>query len=252
MKKNWVAIILFSVPAFFPLTSLAAESSSLFAQANAKYAAGDFKAAASLYQEIVDSKEATAAVYYNLGNADLRLGKKGLALICYERALKVSPRDKDLRWNLNVLRTALPDRIEEGDVNFVVSFLRKTVGFVTVDELGLLLAAALGLLAGLAILRFFLPSSRLWTRPLRGLLWVLVVTSAILFLFKWTRIRDPRVVVLQGQVYAHYGPSDKETKAFLLHEGAEGRVMDESKGWYYILLKNKNTGWIPKESCEVV
>lgn len=55
---------------------VAAASSSSFAEANAKYAAGDFKAAAVLYREIIESKKATAATYYNLGNADLRLGEK--------------------------------------------------------------------------------------------------------------------------------------------------------------------------------
>ena len=108
---------------------LAADSSSLFAEASAKYAAGDFKAAAALYQQIVDSKKATAAVYYNLGNAHLRLGKKGAALIDYERAFKASPRDRDLRWNLSVLKNSLPDRFEEIQTNFAVSYVKKTAGF---------------------------------------------------------------------------------------------------------------------------
>jgi len=69
---------------------------------------------------------------------------------------------------------------------------------------------------------------------------------------KWTDAKDPRVVVLDKEVYAHYGPSGKETNAFLLHEGAEGKVLDETPEWFYIVLKNKNSGWIPKSSCETV
>lgn len=179
-------------------------------------------------------------------------GKKGAALISYERALRISPRDKDLRWNLNILRNALADRIEDGGENIAAATLKKAVRFVTIDELAILFAGALGFLAFLAAVRFFLPSSKTWTLTLQGFVWMIVIAAGVLFAFKWELVKDPRVVVLEPEVYAHYGPSDKETKAFMLHEGAEGKVMDESKGWYYIVLKDKNTSWIPKDSCEIV
>ena len=49
-----------------------------------------------------------------------------------------------------------------------------------------------------------------------------------------------------------YGPSEKETKAFVLHEGALARVIDQTDEWYYIFLQDKNNGWVLKKSCEIV
>jgi SH3-like domain-containing protein len=65
-------------------------------------------------------------------------------------------------------------------------------------------------------------------------------------------LREPAAVVLEKEVYAHYGPSERETKAFLLREGVEVKLLDESKGWLYVSLGEKNPGWVPKASCEVV
>ena len=73
-----------------------------------------------------------------------------------------------------------------------------------------------------------------------------------LFVLKWYQVKEPKAVILVKEIYARYGPSDKETKAFLLHEGAEARVMDETKGWWFIALVNKNSGWIPKETSGIV
>jgi len=58
--------------------------------------------------------------------------------------------------------------------------------------------------------------------------------------------------VLYKEVTARYGPSDKETKAFVLHEGASAKVLDQTDGWYYIFLQDKNTGWVSKKSCAII
>ena len=87
---------------------------------------------------------------------------------------------------------------------------------------------------------------------LRPLALVLLVVSAVLLGAQWWDTKEPRVVVLDKEVNAYYGPSDSEAKAFVLHEGAEGKVLDASGDWLYITLKNKNTGWIRKSSSETI
>ena len=236
---------------FWALPSFALEST-LFEQANEKYRAADFQAAADLYQKILKSGNATSAVYYNLGNAMLRLGEKGEALVYYKRALKAIPRDKDLQWNIQLLQSALPDRIEESSLNLPRFLLRKVTEPWTLEEIGYLFTAALAVLAALALLDFALPLIQALTGFLRPLIFLLLLASAALFGFKWWDTKDPRAVILDKEVNAFYGPSDRETKAFVLHEGAEGKILDTSGDWVYIALKNKNTGWIRKNACEIV
>ena len=226
--------------------------SSLFATANAKYQAGDFKGAAQLYRNILDAKGATAAVYYNLGNTMLRLGNKGQALVYYKRALAITPRDGDVQWNLRVLKGALPDRLEEASFNFMRFWISKALDFFTVDEIALILLGCVGSLFLLSVLLCLSPAARSWAGSFQVLFIIGLIASAVLLNLKWHQMKEPQVVVLDREVVTRNGPSSEESKAFLLHEGAEGKVIDESKDWYYIVLANKSTGWIPKESCEVV
>ena len=233
-------------------TAFAASSPSLFAEANGKYQAGDFKGAAALYQKAIQSGNGTAAVYYNLGNTSLRLGQKGEALVYYRRALKASPRDKDLQWNVRVLQGALQDRIEETSLNLPRLLLQNATELWTLDEVGFAFTLALALLVLLIFVGYLFPALAAVLGSLRPLLFILLFGSAVLFGFQWWDTKDPRAVILDKEVVAHYGPSDGEAKAFVLHEGAEGNILDASGDWVYIALKNKNTGWRRKNSCEIV
>src|SRR5439155_26228316 len=68
-----------------------------FKAANALYDAGKFAEAASAYEKI---EPKTASVYFNLGNACFRQDKLGWAVLNYERARRLEPRDPDILANL--------------------------------------------------------------------------------------------------------------------------------------------------------
>lgn len=251
MKKIFLPVLILS-GIFCFVTPLYAAEDTLFHDANAKYQAGDYKAAMSLYQQIASSGKATAIVYYNLGNASFRAGNKGAALVAYERARALNPRDRDVEWNKGVLKNALSDRIEDADDNVFLSSVQRLLEWVTVDEAGVVFSLFLGILFLFSLLHFIFHKAKPLTGGVAGFFLFLWILSGAVFYFKWLEIRDPRVVVLDREVSARYGPSDKETKAFTLHEGAEAKVADQTGDWFYISLKNKNTGWIPKKSCEII
>ena len=246
-------ILVFAAGLLFVTTVVfAAVSPSLFTEANAKYRAGDFKAAAGLYHKIIDTGRASGAVYYNLGNTVLRLNQKGEALLYYERALKASPRDRDLIWNIQVLKSTLSDRIEDVSPNPLLTPVKKILHRATLDEISFLFSGALAVFTLLSLLGLLFPAARGFFGSLGTPAVFLMLVFGVSFGVKWFATKDPRAVVLDKEVTAYYGPSDKETKAFILHEGAEGKILDQSQDWVYISLKNKNTGWIRKNSCEII
>src|SRR5437868_10823791 len=83
---------------------LAAEPSAQFAKANQEYAAGDFKAAITDYEELVRSAEDTPNLFYNLGNAYFRQKDFGHAILNYERALALDSRHPEAQANLRLAR----------------------------------------------------------------------------------------------------------------------------------------------------
>jgi len=250
MKKK--DVIAMTLCCLFFAAHLVFADASLFSRANAKYQAGDFKAAADLYQEIIRSGKPSASVYYNLANASFRLGQKGKALIFYERALRANPRDPDIRWNMDILKMVLSDRMGSPEDNSVVIWIRTLEDKWTMDEIGFIFSGGLAFFTLLLFLNVLFPSAKAATAFLRFLVLLFLFLAGGLSLFKWQDLRIPRVVVMEKEVYARYGPSPGETQAFLLHEGAEGAVLDETQGWFYVKLPDQSLGWIPREACEII
>jgi tetratricopeptide (TPR) repeat protein len=102
--------------AFLPAQSSAAVSAAAFDSANKLYEEGKFADAAAAYEKLAQSGETSAALYFNLGNAFFKSGQIGRAVAAYRTAQQITPRDPDLRANLQFARnqaqrpTLSPDR----------------------------------------------------------------------------------------------------------------------------------------------
>jgi len=86
MKRILSSIILIlSLLASLPLTA----QSDAIKYANDLYAKGNFQAAAKQYEKILQNEGVAPELYYNLGNAYYKMNEIGLAILNYERALKL-------------------------------------------------------------------------------------------------------------------------------------------------------------------
>lgn len=222
-----------------------------FQEGNTAYQAGDFKKALQIYESL-DAKQKSGELYYNLGNAYFRLNQKARALISYERAKMLLPRDTDVRWNLAIAHSLVRDQLETPSESFAVYALRQITDWMNLDEAAALFFMAVSLLLISAVLGFvFIPLKALW-RFLQALCVVAAVLSGILLAAKIADGRNPRLIITDAEVTARFGPSKTETSAFVLHEGTQARRIDESRDWMLIQLPNKNTGWIPKSAGELI
>lgn len=81
-----------------------------FAHGNELYAAGKFAEAATAYQGQAARGDYSANLFYNLGNAEFRAGKRGAAILNYRRALLLEPSHPEAASNLAFVRgTAEPE-----------------------------------------------------------------------------------------------------------------------------------------------
>ena len=102
-----------------------------FKAANQLYDAGKFAEAAAAYEKI---EPKTAHVYYNLGNAWFRQGKLGLAVLNYERARRLAPRDPDILANLKFAQQRLGVDEVNTPPRAVQRFLRSVIESRTSTE----------------------------------------------------------------------------------------------------------------------
>ena len=84
------------------------EPRALFAEANTAYESGDYEMAIATYLDVVDMGVVDEDLYYNLGNAFYKTGQLGPAILYYERARRLAPRNDDINQNLSTWSAVVP------------------------------------------------------------------------------------------------------------------------------------------------
>jgi tetratricopeptide (TPR) repeat protein len=227
------------------------DSTTLFLQANQSYKTGDFKAAADSYERLVASGISNGELLYNLGNAYLKTGCSGRAILNYRTAELFMPRDADLEANLQYALGQATDKIncEDGES------LLKTICFwyakLSCRELCYVFLAVNAVFWLLLCIKFFLRNELLGISLYITLFLTLVFGGSFgVKLYNTAYIRSG--VVLAGEVMVRSGSSLSDTVLFKLHEGAELTVAEEENEWLKITLCDGKKGWVQKSSIGIV
>ena len=231
-------------------TSLSIEENSvedLFFTANRSYKEGRFQEAVDGYLRLLKSGLENGHVYYNLGNAYLRLNELGRAILYYERARLLIPRDADLNFNLRYAHDQTLDAIPVSQSVVSQSFF--WLNNLTFFEL----------FGGFVILNFaffLILSTRLfyraeWTYYMFLVLLIFTIITAISVSLKWYQLRtDGRAIVLEKEVHVLSGPDPQDTVLFKLHEGAIVNNERSEDGWMLVYLTEEKRGWVQTKDLE--
>ena len=217
----------------------------LFAQANANYAEGNYAEAAKQYQEVL-AEQPSAEVYYNLGNAYFKQGELSQSILAYERALRLKPTMKDAKHNLQFAQTRIVDNIEDTQSFFLSSWL-KAVRNALNQQVWVILSISLFILALVGFF-FFAFSRTIWLRKtafytsLVALLISICACANAGSLHKRDTQRS-EAIITQGIVNAKASPDRSGTDLFTVHEGTKVRITDVIGEWCCIHVGN-NIGWM--------
>ncbi|RJP67565.1 MAG: tetratricopeptide repeat protein [Candidatus Abyssobacteria bacterium SURF_17] len=224
----------------------------VFDIANGEYKAGNYESAVRLYEGLVSgSPLKTAEMYYNLGNAYFKLHKLGKAIAAYRRALRLAPRNEDIRANLTYVRNNAKDKIDRPkstDALHEIFFFHYRVNPAEAEAL-FLGAYVLASLCGSAYL--------FWKRKLiRWATGVAVVLAVALGVNGLIHIHDtahPRgAVVIADETSVHTGPADTYMVSFNLHDGTELELHTTGAEWSQVELADGRRGWIRQTDIEIV
>ena len=221
-----------------------------FGEANQFYRDKNYDEAVRIYEEIAMSGP-KAEIYYNLGNSYFKSKKLGLAILNYERARRLRPRDRDVLTNLVYANRLIEYRIEDKR-NWYFRKKSELLQFATIEECwALALGAYFLFMVGLFI------SLARRQRPLFGRLGALAVCLLIfcsvpLLLKLGERGMGRPGIVTEPQAEVRYGPSNSDRIAFRLVEGLKVSLNDEKQDWYRIQLTDGRGGWVPKSQVTPV
>lgn len=214
-----------------------------------------FQEAEEAFKAALASGGNSSPVIFNLGLTELKLGKKGMALALWRKALFSDPN----YWPARQARDMVASEIEAPAIAHEVSnweWLRNTLlnPISLRSYLGLL--ALLMAFTGWTLIRYFGRRSRaleeekpLPTPPVIG--FVLAFCFLTVLLLTAAKVYDyfsPRGTIIVPKAEVKTGPGKESTTLFEIPEGNEVILKDSTDSWVQITYPGGMTGWVAKDS----
>lgn len=231
--------------------------SELFEAANVAASRGNYEAAISRYQTLIDAGVRDADVSFNLGTVFAQSGDYPSAILSYERALLVRPGDARVEENLRRAEQALEEQRAESEGEATIRRSR-SIGDALYDRFTEDLLAYLLLFANAA---FFLSLGWAWLSRRRGR-WVItaigtagliLALSALGLAVKAGMLRDgPRGVVLGDRVALREGPDEQARIREFGRGGDRVQVVNADGGFVKLRIADGAQGWAPASSVGLI
>ena len=220
----------------------ASASADSFVAGNAAAAHGDHATAASSFERTLSERGWSTNALFDLGNAYASTGQRGLAILAYERALVLSPRDAAVATNLAHVREAA------GIAQPVPSRTRAQLSRLSSDEWAWIALAAV-LVAAAAL------STRAWWPEQRRRAGSLAVLGGVVaaFGFAAALIVAPArstAVVIHADT-ARIAPLAAAEEAFPATEGETVQIEQQRSDFIYV-RDGDRYGWLPARALERV
>ena len=223
------------------------QNEDLFEQGNDAYQSGDYQDAINYYKEILDNGEASAELYYNLGNAHYKLNHGAPSIYYFEKALQLDPTNEDIKNNIEFARNMAIDDIEEVEetgMNQWVNGLISTFSYST----WAIIAIIFSILFVALFLLYYFTYTPLYKRLLfsGAMLFVVLSVLSVIFAFQQqSYIQDNQYAIIFGEeVEVRDEPNLRGDASFELHEGTKAKVLEDYQEWARIELANGAQGWV--------
>lgn len=229
---------------------------SLWNASNAAYAEGHWTDAVEGYRMISELGLESAPLYCNMGDAFFKDGNVPMAILCYEKALKIDPSYSDARFNLELLNSTIQDRIDPVP-EFILKVWMKDLCYV-MDSDSWAICFLVFLAVTLALVLLFLLAPAVGGRRtgfFAGIVTLLLAVSSLSFSLwqKHDYMNADDAIVMRPVTAVKSSPSaESSTDLFILHEGTKVRIIDSVGSWSNIELADGRQGWIPASDMEII
>ncbi len=183
-----------------------------------------------------------------MGNAYFKANQIGKALLNYQRARFLSPRDRDVNANIQFLRNYRIDKnlIIESPIVKVISSL---FHFFSWQEAMFLSAVVFFLTIILMVLALIL------AQRIFGYLAIGAGVIFLYFLITWqvwqAEKNSSRAVVVVSEVTLRSGPGQDYKDILIAHDGLEVKIL-ESRGAYSLVQFPGGGGWVEANAIEKI
>ena len=145
MKRNTIILAIVALVLAVGIAAVASATShetmvdgNTMAAANQLYEAGHYPEAIQMYEQLLDQGLEDSALLYNLGNAYYQQSDTVQAIINYQHAAQLAPRDPDIRANLELALSQAPIPMQASDYGRIGAVAEFTQPWLSLNELALI------------------------------------------------------------------------------------------------------------------
>ena len=222
IKKIIIMFLVFGCNFLFAQNDLE-NINNIFKNANDLYNQGSYIEANNLYLNLISSNVVSKDLYYNLASSYYEINSNGYAVLWYERALNISPFDKEIKNNINKITER-----KDYDSFYIIAFYISLILFVFFSA--------------------FLFVLFIKKKNINFLLLISCVILIVFSIYLYKTIKSDYIIIIRNTNIS--GSSIKSDIVSSVYEGEKFRVIKESSNWYYV--KGISKGWINKEDLEKI
>jgi len=244
--------IIFSAMSFAQGEAAAA----LYNRANALYSSADYTSAIDLYERALSSGFENAKIEYNLGNAYLKKNPPNLAraVLHYERARLLDPRDEDIQHNLKYVNALIKGKAPVAEKSFIQRGWDALLRNVSTGEAVGALSISYFIMV-ISMIIYFLSEGSRFRRAMvivGAVMICLILLEAPVAWGSWRLRVKPRAVIIENDLSVRSGPGADNAELFKLFEGMVVELRDCRMGWRQIVIPGGLAGWTPAEKLEKI
>ncbi|MCS7231264.1 MAG: hypothetical protein RMJ67_03915 [Elusimicrobiota bacterium] len=221
---------------------------SLFNEAVDEYKKGNFTNALEKFltikEELHKNKKISAEVFYNIGNCYFRLNQLGLSRYYYELAKLCNYHNKNINYNLNLVKKLTGNNLEENLMEQIVSFFSFNELLILIFILNLIFFSSI-------ILNIFLTSKLLkWAKRISGILFGILFILGIIRYINETKLTG---IIIEPTNLLSAPTELGQTKSIQINEAKKVIILTEKEDFYAVYLKqDKIQGWIKKDKIKTI
>ncbi len=214
-----------------------------------QYKTGKFSEAAKGFESLASGSIKNPYLYYNTGNAYLKAGDLGRAILWYERAKYLLPNDPDLNFNLDYAMGLVKDKNESSpEIMDILFFWDRLFPARVIQGSAVFFSFVFFAWASIRAIK----NKKIFSGT--GIMLCVIfflVTMMAMVQYQQKAFR-PNAVIVQDEVSVRSGITDTSTKLFSLHAGTKVSVEEERQGYLKIRFSKDRVGWVKAADAIVI
>ncbi len=255
MLKLLIHTVFISLLSFSGNFAQAQVPDSLFASANKLYQQERYIQALDQYQKIEKQDLESASLYFNMANIYYRTNQVAPAVYYYEKALKLEPNNKDIRFNLDFANRMILDNIEPLPNSLWQKFMEGVILRFTYETWSRVAVGFAFIFAILFLLYHFSYSTgkkRIYF--ITSILSVIFVTTSLFFAYRNMHHVNTNIeaIIFSPAADVKSAPTNSSDVYFELHEGTKVLILESLDNWKKIKIADGKMGWINTEALKEI